>query len=279
MISLRNMKPGDIPAGLSLCRAAGWNQLSRDWEMFLDANPRGCFVAEEDQVAGTVTTIRYQDHFSWIGMLLVDPAMRRRGIGMRLFEKSLEFLKDDETVKLDATPAGRELYLKMNFVDEYNLTRMVLEKSPGEFKTEGIRTLGLNDLELISPVDEHVFDADRSLLLKWLSEGAPQLALISDRNPELPGYCFGRPGFNFMQIGPVIAPERKLAEALVSGALNVCKGMRVVIDIPEFDIEWKQWLVRTGFSVQRPFIRMYRGSNKFHGLPENMYGILGPEFG
>ena len=39
MITFRQMESADIPAGLSLCRAAGWNQLSRDWELFLRLSP------------------------------------------------------------------------------------------------------------------------------------------------------------------------------------------------------------------------------------------------
>ena len=279
MISLRNMKSGDIPAGLSLCRAAGWNQLSRDWEMFLKTNPEGCFVAEEDKVAGTVATIRYKDHFSWIGMLLVDPVMRRRGIGMSLFKKSLEFLKDDETVKLDATPAGRELYLKMNFVDEYNLHRLVLDKSPGGFDSTETKPITPENLEPIAAIDSEVFGADRSFLLKWMLEGASQFAFIKEVDNDSVGYCFGREGFNFIQIGPVVARDRITAQALVSDALNACKGMRVVLDVPEFDSIWKQWLIGIGFSVQRPFIRMFRGSNKFSGQPLNQFAVLGPEFG
>jgi len=48
MITHRKMNMRDIPAGLSLCRAAGWNQLARDWELFLQLNSEGCFVAIDD---------------------------------------------------------------------------------------------------------------------------------------------------------------------------------------------------------------------------------------
>ena len=73
------MTDADIDAGLRLCRASGWNQLESDWRLFLECNPGGCRVVEtEGRVAGTVATLRYEDRFSWISMLLVDPEMRRR---------------------------------------------------------------------------------------------------------------------------------------------------------------------------------------------------------
>ncbi|MBK5280119.1 MAG: GNAT family N-acetyltransferase, partial [Bacteroidia bacterium] len=120
MISYRTMRSDDIPAALSLCRHAHWNQLARDWEIFLQLSPHDCIVAEQENIVGTVTTIRYQNHFSWIGMLLVDPAMQRQGIGMQLLKEALRILEHEETVKLDATPEGRTVYLKLNFVDEYS---------------------------------------------------------------------------------------------------------------------------------------------------------------
>jgi hypothetical protein len=43
--------------------------------------------------------------------------------------------------------------------------------------------------------------------------------------------------------------------------------------------EWLQWLAAIGFIEQRPFTRMYRGVNRFPGVPEKQFAILGPEFG
>src|SRR5262245_39293316 len=114
-----------VAAGLNLCRKNNWNQVDEDWRLMLRLSPAGCrVVKQENQVIGTVSTISYQHLFSWIGMLLVDPAFQRRGIGTQLLTTALEILKEEETVKLDATPAGRELYLQLNFVDEYTLMRM-----------------------------------------------------------------------------------------------------------------------------------------------------------
>src|SRR5215510_4331795 len=104
MIHFRDMTTADIEAGLALCRASRWNQLDRDWELFLHLSPRGCRVAVKDgQVVGTVTTVRYQDRFCWIGMVLVDPAERRQGIGTRLLRESFSLLKGEQSIRLDAT--------------------------------------------------------------------------------------------------------------------------------------------------------------------------------
>jgi GNAT superfamily N-acetyltransferase len=280
MISYRLMTHTDIPAGLALCRAAGWNQQARDWQLFLHLSPRGCVVAvHEGKVVGTVATIRYQDFFSWIGMVLVDAACRRQGIGMQLMKEALYILRNEQTVKLDATPAGREVYLKLGFTEEYLLSRMVYMNIVKSWQVSDARSMNKNDLDRIGEFDVTLFGADRRPLLEWMYEGAPQYAFVIEEKNKIQGYCLGRPGFNFTHIGPVVAHDAQYAKKLVSAVLSNCICSAAVLDISHFDFEWKAWLTSTGFTEQRPFFRMYRGSNNFIGMLNKQFAISGPEFG
>ena len=280
MIAYRNMELSDIDAGLSLCRAAKWNQLARDWEIFLHLSPDGCRVATSaGKVIGTVTTIRYQHFFSWIGMVLVDPGYRRQGIGIQLLQEALEILHSEETVKLDATPAGREVYLKLNFVDEYPVSRMNTIVDPTGLKVSSARAVQKDDLISLSAFDREIFGADRQPLLEWIWEGAPQYAFMLEEKNKIQGYCLGRQGYNYMHIGPVVANNIDIAKNLVGAALQNSIGLPVILDVLHFDTGWLKWLAAIGFAEQRLFTRMYRGTNAFHAVPEKQYAILGPEFG
>lgn len=273
----------DIPAGLSLCRSAGWNQISRDWEIFLTLNPQGSRVCVKDDgdVVGTVTTIRYGHRFAWIGMVLVDPAHRRKGIGLRLLEEAGQILKNENCVKLDATPAGRQVYTKLGFEDEYQLSRM----SASSFNTRYLvssptaTALTIDDLESVRLPDGNIFGADRIALLSWMRDGAPELAFKVGEGDRLDGYCVGRSGYQYAHIGPVVANDIHVAKGLVSAALKYCGNRPVIVDVPHHDKTWRGWLESVGFSVLRPFVRMYKGNNLWPGLPENQFAILGPEFG
>lgn len=282
MISYRPMLASDVEAGLRLCRLAGWNQLADDWKIFLESSPDGCRVAIDDEgnVVGTVTTIRYENHFSWIGMVLVDPDNRRQGIGQRLLAEALQILPEDETAKLDATPEGREVYLKSDFVDEYRLSRMQLD-APGAINLPEANAVRIhqNDLSEILEIDREVFGASRQYLLNRQWERSPYLAFVVRRGQQLRGYCFGRKGHNYIHIGPVVAEERRDAINLVSAALQNCAGSKVILDASHFSNEWIPWLSSIGFVEQRTFIRMYRGTNHWPGRPEKQFAILGPEFG
>ena len=279
----RIMTDTDIPSGLALCRSAGWNQLSRDWEAFLEFSPVGnrVCVGDDDSVIGTVTTICYPHSFAWIGMLLVHPDHRRKGVGLQLLQQACEVLKNKTCVKLDATPAGREVYLKFGFRDEYGLSRMkagsvnrgrLIARNP-------VHALTANDLESVKALDREYFGAERMSLLSWMLDGAPELAFRTHDEKGLTGYCLGRYGHHSTHIGPVVARHTDAAKALVSAALRNCGNNAVILDVPHHDPAWKEWLISVGFSEQRPFIRMYKGSNSEAGDPEQQFAILGPEFG
>lgn len=285
MISYRTMNEGDIPDGLSLCRAAGWNQTSDDWELFLNLSPGGCRVAvdEEGTVRGTVATVRYEHRFSWIGMVLVDASRRRQGIGMQLIREALEILKEEETVKLDATPAGREVYKQLGFVDEYSLTRMQWRKKMAALPSGVPMTeIAHDDLQELMAWDRRVFGADREPVLSAIWKRAPRYGFMRREGKEIAGFCLGRSGHEFAHIGPVIASHMDTAMALVSAAICAAHGAPVVIDVPHVHRDSPLWMERLsaiGFEVQRPLIRMYRGRNAHPGIPENQFAILGPEFG
>ena len=281
-MTFRKMEWYDIPAGLSLCRSAGWNQLSRDWEMFLTLDPNGNRVCVDNgNVVGTVTTIRYGHDFAWIGMVLVDPAHQRKGIGLSLLEQAVEILKNENCVKLDATPAGRQVYTKLGFEDEYELSRMSASSVNVQHlvPSPNVTVLSAGNLESLRSFDLEVFGAERMELLSWMLEGAPELALIAREDNKLKGYCFGRPGYRYAHIGPVVAASVEVAKDLVSAALKHCGDKPVVLDVPHHDGTWRGWLESVGFSDLRPFVRMCRGENLSPGVPENQYAILGPEFG
>lgn len=267
------MTEQDIEAGLRLCRASGWNQLAADWRIFLECNGEGCRVEEIDgRVAGTAATLRYEDRFSWISMLLVDPDMRRRGIGTRLLLSAIEILRDMPSVRLDATPAGKAVYDQYGFQDEYRLTRFrAMQVAAYPF---GARPMHESDLGAVLEADREVFGADRSGILRRLYRNAPEYAMITDG-----GYAFGRHGFRAEQIGPVVAPDAEAAKALVTAAAAAHPDSSFLVDAPHHSSEWLGWLESVGFVAERPFIRMFRGGNPFPGRPEHVFAIAGPELG
>jgi len=182
----------------------------------------------------------------------------------------LSVLLTQHTIKLDATPAGREVYLKLGFKDEYVLSRMMCEQVAPEQQAIKIKQANISS---ILDTDKEIFGASREELLKSYFSIYPELCCIQSSTV----YCFGRRGYNFTQLGPIVADTFENAVALTTLALQNIEGP-VAIDAME-NSAFSDWLKSIGFEEQRKLIRMYRGTNDFPGLPGKQFAILGPEFG
>ncbi len=280
------MTTADIPAGMRLKELAGWNQTSDDWKRFLEASPDGCFVAEVDgQVCGTVTTISFENRFAWIGMVLVDPEYRGRGIGTRLLERAIEHLDRLKipAIKLDATPQGKPLYEKLGFQSEYEIGRWTLQRhfsrTAKESNSSERDSLAPGLLESIIAADREVFGADRSSLLKSLHESAPQLTMGVLNSDSLEGYALGRQGSFADHLGPWMAKDATTARSLLELFLTRSARETVVVDCLNANSFAGDLLKSFGSSYSRPLTRMYRGTNDHRGRTELLCAILGPEFG
>lgn len=290
-VTIRPMTIDDVDAGLRLCRAAKWNQLARDWLAFLTRDPEGARVACRDgRVIGSVATMRYAPDLAWVAMVLVEPEARGQGIGRALLEQGLALVADVPSVGLDATPAGRPLYLTLGFEDAGQLTRLQragshtpqrdpLPSSNG-ILLSAVRPLRPDDWDDVLDHDRRVTGVDRAQMLRWLAEGAPAYAHVwcDDVSGRVGGFVLGRHGHDFEHLGPVLAPRADVAEALVSSALaQVPAGRPVVVDAPDTPAGWTAWLRTQGFEPQRPFTRMFRGAART--LPPELFAIIGPELG
>ncbi len=282
---LRPMTRLDVPTGLHLNERAGWNQTGADWSRFLDASPTGCFVAEEDaQVCGTATTIAYENRFAWIGMVLVDPAYQKHGIGTQLLKRTVEYLDQQKipTMKLDATPQGQPLYAKLGFVPEYEIERWILKRlanasvPPADFSTPPLED---TQLELIFKRDREIFGADRSFLLRSLRDSSPNLAITSWRDGDLQGYAFGRCGLFADHLGPWVANSHATAEYLLLEFLVRSSRETIIADCRSANRMAMELLRSHGFTHSRQLTRMFRGPNAHPGDPEPLCAIAGPEFG
>ena len=272
------MTAADIPAGMRLCRAAGWNQLEDDWQIFLHSG--GGFLAErDDRTVGSVAFVQYGD-FAWIAMMLVDPEERRSGVGTQLMEAVLSALSDVRCVGLDASLMGEPLYRRFGLVSAYNLVRMKMTIDTAKFSTPSgpARPMTRQDLVGVLSRDREIFGADRSHLLASFLERAPECAWIVNADGELRGYTLGRPGRLYYQLGPVVADDPEIARSLVAHSLSHLDGKRFALDAPRLDGAWIAWLKSVGFAEDRPFIRMFRQGDTPRGLPDRQYAIAGPEF-
>ena len=272
----------DIDDAMKLVQAEGWNQTENDWRFLIEQPGNVCLAAEVDgKLVGTATAAIYSGKLAWIGMLLVNNQFRGKGVGTLLLHAIIQKLNNVQSVKLDATPAGREVYKKYGFKEEYRILRMI--RKPSAFKPIHSRFLILrnvkNDLHRVKDFDENVFGIRREELVGFLQKHFTLPGLQVIRNNKIMGILLGRAGNNYVQLGPVSAVSSETAIGLVSEALAEMEQHPIVIDVLEDKKNLIDWLISVGFEKQRPFTRMYLNKNSFPGKPENQFLICGPEFG
>jgi GNAT superfamily N-acetyltransferase len=279
---LRPMDISDIGGTMKLSMAEGWNQTENDWRLLVEDPGNVCLLAEIDnKIIGTTTAINYANDEAWIGMVLVDKEYRGNGVSKSLLASILEKTAFIKSIKLDATQAGRPVYKKFGFTDEYTIARMVntsamkLSTVEYEFEPEPITP---RDTHEIVAIDEVVFGVNRKQLIKFLLR-YPGHGWLLRKWGAIVGFVLGREGSKYYHIGPLVASSTSDAMMLISTAMEDLTDKSVAVDILCDKMELIEWLNSIGFFRQRDFVRMYKNENPFPGKIADQFLICGPEFG
>ena len=281
------MTDTDVPFADRVRDMAGWNQSLQDWRRVLRHDPHGCFVAEwNGRPAGTATTTIHSKDLAWIGMVLVDPDLRRRGIGTALLMRCIEHLRRSGVgcIKLDATPLGRQVYGPLGFVAEWSLSRWEtaeLAPCPARIDTAsdpGPRPLDSGDICCVADLDASAFGVARNRMLSMLAAQS-QTRVRRDGAGRIEGYGMLRPGQRAHYLGPMVAEDESSGIALADDLLGGIPGQPLYWDIPDANQAAIRVACRYGMQRQRTLTRMYLGENTRPGRPEAQWAIAAPEIG
>ncbi|MBL9134594.1 MAG: GNAT family N-acetyltransferase [Verrucomicrobiales bacterium] len=264
-LRIRQMAAHDLDFADDLRAAVGWNQTREDWLRFLAAAPEGCFLAEADGVpVGTATTIRYGVDLAWIGMVLVRPEWRRRGVGGALLDRCLESLRAAGVrwIRLDATPLGRPVYARLGFRAEFDLTRWEAAKGLVSATIDtgnlppGWRRWEAGDGARVAALDQQAFGASRPDFLENLGLVSSAGWVVTRPGGAPEAYGLMRPGARAWYLGPVVASDPRVGLQLVQALLSGSRNAAVFWDLPDFQAEAAQWAESQGFRRQRTLTRM-----------------------
>jgi len=287
MSKIRRLRPDDIPDLMRLSCSAGWNQVAGDWARLLALEPEGCFGIEADgRIVATATAICYGHRLAWIGMVLTDPAWRRRGLARRLMEHSLAFTERRriEWVKLDATEMGRPLYARLGFHDECLVERWA---SAGGRRKVPAWSGGVDPGAVVRPwsareaagwrtMDHRAFGAGRGRLLERLARH--EAAFIAGA-----GFALIRPGAAAFTFGPCVALTPKTARSLLAWSLRSHPRDTIYWDLLPENAEAVRLAREFGFEMKRRLVRMVGAgaarAAPVRGDPRLVYATAGFEYG
>jgi GNAT superfamily N-acetyltransferase len=280
--TLRCLCADDLAAVDQLRADLGWNQTILDWQRLLAFSPEGCLVAEHgSRIVGTCTTVSYGNTLAWIGMMMVHPAVRGRGIGKALLRRCVDCLRRGgvRCIKLDATPMGRPLYAGIGFVPEWTLTRWEHRGSPSIFDPlpNHVHPPGEKEWPAILALDTEAFGVSRGPLLRSLASSSRRV-LVYERGGSIGGFGMLRNGARASYLGPVVAGTGT-GEVLVRSLLSGQRDRPIFWDIPDLNKPASRLARRLGFRFLRPLTRMVLDTNGIPSDPFGQWAIADPATG
>jgi GNAT superfamily N-acetyltransferase len=268
-----------IPGGLALSTEAGWNQIDQDWRFMLASGSSFGYVAGDGRLVASGLTVDFPG-YAWISMILVTPAWRRQGLATRLMQSCVAALQARQLVPaLDASPEGREVYLRLGFRDCGSLTRLAGDLTTGDHPGGGdIQAMAAADLPGVVAYDTKSSGTDRAALLQHLHGRLPGAALLARRNGRIAGFVMARNGRLSAQIGPLMADDDETATALLAGAGRAIGGP-VCLDLFDQRTAMRGWLEKNGCVAVTRFVRMVLSPQDIFPSGHRVYAIAGPELG
>jgi len=279
-IGMMPLRVEDAPKCQLLSDEAGWNQNAHDWTFILRQG--GAYgVWRGDTLIVSAAIMPYGATFGWICMVLVADRERRQGLASRLMRHCIDELAARGMVAgLDATPAGREVYLRLGFEDIYPLTRFQADAIDRHAAAPSplVRRIDEALLPAICRYDAQIFGEDRQEFLAALVQRKPMLAHVMTKGGQITGFVLGRDGRRWTHVGPLVADNAGIAIELLDTVAAEIAGP-ILIDVPDHHAEVQAWLRERGFAVQRGYMRMLRGRSAPIDDPARVMAIAGPEFG
>ena len=216
--TIRGLEASDGAFIRGLIARQGWNGGRHDVETFATADPGAWLVAEVDgRPVGVTLATRWNDAFGWIGVYLVDPDFRGRGIGLALFGAALDRL-EPRSVGLDGDPRQQDNYRRSGFVDVHGNTRWY---GPAGVWSETGEVVPPSDVpfDALVAIDAQALGSERpSLLRAWIDQ-PEAVSVAAVRGGHVVGFATARPASDGWKVGPVHALDADVAATVIAGAV------------------------------------------------------------
>lgn len=221
-LDIRPFGAEHIPGALALSRQTSWPHRAEDWALGL-AVSQGVVAMDRDRVVGTASCSRFGT-VALLHMIIVDEAMRGKGLGRRLMAAVMAF-GDGAEMRLCATREGQPLYENLGFRATHQILQHqgIAQTADPELR---VWNGAVDDIACLADMDCAACGMERLGLLERIA--AQGEVLLADD-----GFALLRKFGRGHVVGPVVAKEDRTARALIAEAARRRAGNFLRIDLPE----------------------------------------------
>ncbi|MBR0795058.1 GNAT family N-acetyltransferase [Bradyrhizobium jicamae] len=258
-LTIRHMRPDEIPLALDWAAAEGWNPGLADATCFGAEDPAGFFIGEFDgQPAAVISCINYGARFAFLGFYIVRPDLRGRGHGLRIWNTAIAHSRP-RVIGLDGVVAQQANYRKSGFELAYANVRYggTVAAPPAHADV-----IALTDVPAatLAADDATVFPAPRAAFLRAWIQAPMHLGRALMRDGRLAGWGVIRPCRSGRKIGPLVADDRATAEIVLAALLAGTGGGEIFFDVPAINRDAVALAHDLGLSPVFETARMYTGA-------------------
>ncbi|MED2868060.1 GNAT family N-acetyltransferase [Bacillus thuringiensis] len=276
---LRKEQIGDIVA---LSSYIGWDYNREEIETIFDSGIVYGVWNEREKLIASAAIILYGEKLASIGMVIVHPDYKGRGIGKAITNSCIKSVSVQTPIILIATDEGKPLYEKLGFrvvsyvskyiCNSYNVNDYCVGNEDYMVKYEEC------DLEEIIKLDENAFGTNRKAFLTKRMIQSEQCIVVKDNKRNVFGYGLSIQTSENKIIGPVVAKNDTMAMRIVHYLAREHHG-KLRMDVPEGKNGFMKELEITGFQkVNTPPIMM-KNSDKLLKRSNELYSIAAQVFG
>jgi ribosomal protein S18 acetylase RimI-like enzyme len=202
-ITVRAMRSADLDFAAQCTAAEGWaSETPAEFESFWQHDPGGCLIAEAGAAPIGIAIATSYGAAGFIGEVIVSAAWRGRGVGRRLVDQAVGYLRGcgARSIYLDGVVKAVSLYEWAGFRKACRSKRFY-GRLKGRLSPE-VRPMRAADLETVSATDRLAFGADRRFFLERRLALYPELCKVMEQGGAITGYIFGRRGYEVIGAGP-----------------------------------------------------------------------------
>lgn len=253
--TIRTMTRDDMDFAIRLAAKEGWNPGLSDAECFYSADPKGFFVSElNGQPIATISAVRYEGNYGFIGLYIVVPEARGKGYGMELWQHAMNHLKGCN-IGLDAVTEQEQAYKNAGFSTFYHSARF--EGMGDGTKPDGVVRLETVDFTKISAYDRQCFPGARDTFMRsWLEAPGVTGYGVMDGD-TLTGFGIIRPCAMGYKIGPLFADTPAIAEIIFKALIASIAGEKFYLDVIEPNKAAGKLVKKYGLTEVFETVRMY----------------------